>query len=361
VRLALCLVLLAVLVPGSAFAAQPAGPRLATVSLSDVTRKHQGEKDPSRLSLRTVGPSGAQLRRLLDAPLEPGGGEVGPMPFNGPRWSAEGSLLAFAGSSGKGKRIYVIGADGSGLRPVAGTKNGTEPVLSPDGHTVAFSRTRFRAHINVKDPIKTRFYSSATTWIGDLGGGRPHRLTDWRNGLESTPGSFSPDGSVLAMTVRDDRLDGPRVTLTPLDGRPAVELIQLGAEPAFSPDGSRVAFVGYGDRDTVHAEENHDYAAGEIYTMGVDGSGLKRLTRSKGILESSPSWDPSGQRLAFVRARGSTGFVPELDGLFPFGNAIAQVNADGSCATEVLSLRRVALYGVAWQPGPGREAGPISC
>ena len=74
-----------------------------------------------------------------------------------------------------------------------------------------------------------------------------------------------------------------------------------------------------------------------------------------------PSWDPSGQRLAFVRARGSTGFVPELDGLFPFGNAIAQVNADGSCPVEILSLRRVALYGVAWQPGPGREAGPIDC
>ena len=331
------------------------------MSLTDVKHEHNDERDPSRLSLRTFGPSGAQRRSLLDAPLEARGGEVGPVPFHGPSWSADGSLLAFAGSSGKVKRIYVIDTDGGGLRPVAGTKNGTEPVLSPDGHTVAFSRTRFRAHLNPKNPLETRFYASTTIWLGDLGGGSPRRLTDWRNGLESTPGSFSPDGSVLAMTVRDDRLDGPRVMLAPLDGRPAAELVQLGAEPAFSPDGSRVAFVGYGDRDTVHAEENHDYAAGEIYTVGVDGSGLKRLTRSKGILESAPSWDPSGERIAYVRARGSTGFVPELDRLFPFGNAIAQVNADGSCPTEVLSLRRVALYGVAWQPGPGLEAGAIAC
>jgi Tol biopolymer transport system component len=283
------------------------------------------------------------------------------MPFGGPHWSADGSLLVFAGSSGKTRQIYVVDADGGGLRPIPGTTNGTEPVLSPDGHTVAFTRTRFRSHIDIEDPLHTRFYSSATTWIGDLDGGRPRRLTVWGNGLESSAGSFSPDGGVLALTVRDNRLEGPRVVLAPLDGRPSVELLQLAAEPSFSPDGSRVAFVGYGDRDIVHAEENHDYAAGEIYTVGADGKGLKRLTHSKGVLESAPSWDPSGQRLAFVKARGSTGFVADLDRLFPFGNAIAEVNADGSCPTEILSLRRVALYGAAWQPGPGREAGPISC
>jgi Tol biopolymer transport system component len=344
-----------------AAAPESGGPRLATVSLTEVKRKHERERDPSKLSLQTFGPSGEQRRLLLRVPLEPAGGAIGPMPFNGPRWSADGRLLVFAGSSGKTKQIYVIDADGGKPKPVTGTSNGSEPVLSPDGRTVAFTRTRFRAHINVKDPIKTRFYSSTTTWVGDLDGARPRRLTAWRNGLESTPGSFSPDGSVLAITVGDDRLDGPRVMLAPLDGRPPAELVELGAEPAFSPDGSRIAFVGYGDRDTVHAEENHDYAAGELYTVGVEGSGLKRLTHSKGVLESAPSWDPSGQRLAFVRARGSTGFVADLDQLFPFGNAIAQVNADGSCPKTVLSLPRVALYGVAWQPGVGREAGPISC
>ena len=69
--------------------------------------------------------------------------------------------------------------------------------------------------------------------------------------------------------------------------------------------------------------ENHDYAAGELDAVGVDGSGLKRLTHSKGVLASAPSWDPSGQRLAFVRARGGTGFVADLQRPSPLGNAIA--------------------------------------
>lgn len=361
--LLICLVLVAVVAPGGAVArgATPGGPRLATVSLTEVKREHEGEKDRSKLSLQTLGPAGEQRRLLLRAPLEPTGRAVGPMPFGGPRWSADGSLLVFAGFSGKTRQIYVIGADGGGLRAIPGTTNGTDPVLSPDGHTLAFARTRFHSHIDIKDPLRTRFYSSATTWIGDLNGGRPRRLTEWRNGLESSAGSFSPDGNVLALTVRDQRLDGPRVFLAPLNGGAPVELVQLAAEPSFSPDGARVAFVGYRDRDIVHAEENHDYRAGELYTVGVDGRDLRRLTHSKGVLESAPSWDPSGLSLAFVEAQGSTGFVADLDQLFPFGNAIAKVNADGSCPKVVLSLPRVALYGAAWQPGVGREAGPISC
>ena len=48
-------------------------------------------------------------------------------------------------------------------------------------------------------------------------------------------------------------------------------------------------------------------------------------------------------------------------GLFGFGDTIVQINADGSCRAEVLSSPRAAYFGAAWQPGPGREAGPIGC
>ncbi len=87
------------------------------------------------------------------------------------------------------------------------------------------------------------------------------------------------------------------------------------------------------------------------------GGGLRRVTSSPGI-DYSQSWDPSGERLAFVR------YLPEW--LEPdelgYGSAVMQVNADGSCLGFVLrpSLD-VAFFGVAWQPGPGREAGRIEC
>jgi Tol biopolymer transport system component len=344
----------------------PTGPRLASVTLRE-TRGSEKDEDADRsvMALQTFGPGGAQRRQLLAGDLEAKAG-VSPQPFHGPRWSADGALIAFGGFSRGGERIYVAGADGTGLHAVPGTRGGSNPVLSPDGHTLAFTRTRYRSYLDLKhitEPGKdrSRFYSSATIWLADLGGGKPRRLTRWRNGLHNEPVSFSPDGATLALTKLDDRLDGPRVVLMRLDSGGSSELVQLAEEPALSPDGTRVAFIGYKDRDVVRAEENQDYTAGELYTINVDGTGLRRLTHSDDLIESSPSWDPSGARIAYVRVRADTSFVPELALLFPVGNSIMQVNADGTCASRLASLGKTAFYGVAWQPGVGREAGPISC
>ncbi len=55
-------------------------------------------------------------------------------------------------------------------------------------------------------------------------------------------------------------------------------------DPAFSPSGSRLAFIrfGYG-----------------LYTMNPDGTGLKRLTTNG--RDSYPAWSPDGRFIAFVR------------------------------------------------------------
>lgn len=74
-----------------------------------------------------------------------------------------------------------------------------------------------------------------------------------------------------------------------------------------------------------------------------------------------PSWDPSGQRLAFTRDSG-----PEWLSLGTT-NVVMAVNADGTCPTVVFGSPQAAgargpgLYVLSWQPGPGREAGPIVC
>lgn len=351
--------LVAVVLSGSAGAAAvPPGPQLASVAL--IETKRPGRDDASSMSVQTLDPNGRGRRVLIAGALE-AEKRVSPAPFHGPGWSADGSLVVFAGTVNAARRIYVVGADGTGLRAVPGTKGGYRPVVSPDGHTVAFVRQRFRSHVDVRHPERSRFYSSVTTWVTDLSGGGARRLTRWRNGLANEPSSFSPDGSTLALTKSDDRLDGPRVVLARLDGSVSTELVQLAEEAAFSPDGSRLAFVGYAARDVVEAEENQDYSAGELYTINVDKTGLRRLTRTDDVLESAPSWDPSGQRLAYVRAKADTSFVPVLGMLFPTGNSIMQINADGTCATKVASRPEVAFYGAVWQPGVGRGVAPLAC
>jgi hypothetical protein len=83
----------------------------------------------------------------------------------------------------------------------------------------------------------------------------------------------------------------------------------------------------------------------------ITGTGLV-LRRQATI--ASPSWDPSGERLAFTLSRIDD-WGPEN------GNKVMTINADGTCLTRVFIDPEMTVYGTAWQPGPGREAGRIGC
>ncbi len=96
--------------------------------------------------------------------------------------------------------------------------------------------------------------------------------------------------------------------------------------------------------------------------MSADGKVRRPLTHTRWISESHPSWDPSGQRIAFNSFRISKEpFDALFDTLLPIGNSIVQVNSDGSCREKVISVPGVGIYGALWRPGPGREAGRIAC
>jgi len=64
------------------------------------------------------------------------------------------------------------------------------------------------------------------------------------------------------------------------------------------------------------------------------------------------SWDPSGERIAFDRFRGSH---------HEWANSVVQINADGTCEDEILARKRTVFVGTGWQPGVGRGAGRIDC
>lgn len=82
-----------------------------------------------------------------------------------------------------------------------------------------------------------------------------------------------------------------RNEITPVDTVPLTSFPGDETQPAFSPDGNRIAFVWAG--------ENNDNS--DIYIRDVSASSLFRLT-TDAAEDLSPIWSPDGKRLAFLRA-----------------------------------------------------------
>jgi TolB protein len=104
------------------------------------------------------------------------------------------------------------------------------------------------------------------------------------------------------------------------DGTGARRLFEAATDdrsPAFSPDGTRVAFVSRRDGNP------------EIYVADVAAGGARRLTTSEGD-DLSPAWAPDGNSLVFVSNRAGADF-----GVF-------RVGADGSGLVKLTDSGRDA-------------------
>lgn len=144
--------------------------------------------------------------------------------------------------------------------------------------------------------------------------------------------AWSPDGTKIAFTSYRDGGHG-EIYVMNADGSGLTRLTNHPADdidPDWSPDGTKLAFVSF-----------RDGSAGEIYVMNIDGSGQTRLTNT---LEEdrNPGWSPDGSKLVFYSDRD--------------GNAeIYVMNADGSGQTNV-SNNAAADLEPAWSPDGGHIA-----
>jgi len=341
-------------VASSATAAPPEGPRLAVVAF------HPYPNAGSELS--SLAPDGSGPFRIAGGPDARGPSPV----FEArPSWSADGSRVAFFGvRGGSPGAVFTVAADGSDPRVVPLSRKlliQGEPVLAPDGRSVAVMRIdvisgQFERPLRRGGGSDDEYGVKVRTAIWSLGVGnsRMRPLTRWSRRSFIEPSSFSPDGSHLAATEWDGG-PTPRAISVDLATRRTEVLAANAAAPVYAPDGS-VAMV----RDRFGPEEGpleaRKLRSSALLVLAPEQDRPLPVLRVRGGLRW-PSWDPSGQRIAFTRLKKTpSGVLP-----IPRPNSIAAVNADGTCLTTVAKLTRGSFAGSAWQPGPDREAGRIVC
>ena len=220
-----------------------------------------------------------------------------------PDWSPDGEKIAFYSDIDGDFEIFIMNADGSDIYQVTNNwGEDTYPDWSPDGKKIAFTWDQDIGVIDVenesiaKEELDIVFYSDPEQYSiygckydGSslqmiFNSGSNDIFPNWNNEHSKIIFSSDMDGDdvydVFIYDIKLDKID--RVTDRGANDWGAV----------FNPvDNSTIIFGG-----PVENNENSDWA---IFSVNIDGSGLKKLTDDPGG-EYAPNYSPDGNTILFT-------------------------------------------------------------
>lgn len=170
--------------------------------------------------------------------------------------------------------VWVCGVDGSDPRNLTQSAEFEAlPKWSPDGHWVFFLRLESGKHFL----YRVRFTGEELARVTNRELGYPNY-------------DISPTGEWVAISGKDPDQE---VFLCRADGTEERRLTDNTAAdllPCFSPDGLRLAFIS----DRVGGKDN-------LFVMDVDGGSVVQLTSWGDTSRLGLNWSPDGTRILFVR------------------------------------------------------------
>ena len=206
-----------------------------------------------------------------------------------PAYSASGRRVFYSHSGDCGRRqnpdgLYRVNAQGSAARLVLRDRPlraAWWPVPTASGARLLFVNDLTISRRRDPDGYSNTIFSASLT------GRRETRRLSPRGATTDEFPVFSATGRIAF--ARDHH----HLVLGPARGPRLLTTYRRGeiSTPDFSPGGRRIVFARDRHRRGFHSD---------IFTIGVGGGGLRRLTRTDDAV--SPVWSPSGRRIAFIRA-----------------------------------------------------------
>ena len=236
--------------------------------------------------------------------------------------------IVFSSNREGNSEIYIMNPDGSDqINLTQHRAKDTSPIWSPTGEQILFTSDRGGIEdlylmdpdgTNVRQVFKKLIGREHPTWSPDGKALAYHRFHTFSIYIASSDGSdeeelteglspaWSPNGSEIAfMGGKFELLDGKPVVVNP-----KIQIINLQthveedlpsekimmSHPAWGPDSTQIAFSGMIARDPVNKKAKPTI---DIYVVNRDGTGLKKIAAGDVGRSLYTTWSPHGNALIY--------------------------------------------------------------